>query len=136
MFCVSHETFFLLLLNNCRLKKLIDLEALGLSRLSVLLIDLHVDVKGYSLLTLPQVRYHFGLVYYCPPVSVSPRITCLIHIHFPTFSTPCCCGSDEFWDLYKNYFHQRLLDGSTRICLYGSIQRNTMFFRKKRVPKE
>ncbi|KAL6141330.1 hypothetical protein ACLB2K_059620 [Fragaria x ananassa] len=52
-----------------RIKKLIDIEALGLSRLSVIVLDVHPDVKGYSLLTLPQV-------------------------------------SDEFWDLYKTYFHQ------------------------------
>ncbi|KAE8718346.1 Detected protein of confused Function [Hibiscus syriacus] len=39
-----------------KIKKLIDIEALGLSRLSVLLLDIHTDVKGYSLLTLPQVR--------------------------------------------------------------------------------
>ncbi|PPD85763.1 hypothetical protein GOBAR_DD17304 [Gossypium barbadense] len=67
-----------------RIKKLIDIEALGLSRLSVLLVDIHTDVKGYSLLTLPQVR-------------------------------------DEFWDLYKNYFHQQLVKGDLRICLYGPI---------------
>ncbi|WZY82288.1 hypothetical protein YC2023_028672 [Brassica napus] len=24
----------------------------------------------------------------------------------------------EFWDLYKNCFHQRVLEGSLRICLY------------------
>ncbi|XP_021724437.1 protein CMSS1-like isoform X2 [Chenopodium quinoa] len=28
---------------------------------------------------------------------------------------------DEFWDLYKSYFHQRLLQGSLRVCLYGPI---------------
>ncbi|MCD7454440.1 hypothetical protein HAX54_024879 [Datura stramonium] len=28
---------------------------------------------------------------------------------------------DEFWDLYKNYFHQRVLDGALRICLYDEI---------------
>ncbi|XP_061995175.1 uncharacterized protein LOC133713063 isoform X2 [Rosa rugosa] len=37
-----------------RIKKLIDIEALGLSRLSVIVLDVHPDVKGYSLLTLPQ----------------------------------------------------------------------------------
>lgn len=26
---------------------------------------------------------------------------------------------DEFWDLYKNCFHQRVLEGNLRICLYG-----------------
>ncbi|XP_022722408.1 protein CMSS1-like isoform X2 [Durio zibethinus] len=67
-----------------RIKKLIDIEALGLSRLSVILLDIHTDVKGYSLLTLPQVR-------------------------------------DEFWDLYKNYFHQQVVQGDLRICLYGPI---------------
>ncbi|KAK8663415.1 hypothetical protein V6N13_083236 [Hibiscus sabdariffa] len=67
-----------------RIKKLIDIEALGLSRLSVLLLDIRTDVKGYSLLTLPQV-------------------------------------SDEFWDLYKNYFHQQVVQCNLRICLYGPI---------------
>ncbi|KAJ1382419.1 Protein Cms1 [Sesbania bispinosa] len=42
-----------------RIKKLIDIEALGLSRLQVLLLDMHPDVKGYSLFTLPQVRDEF-----------------------------------------------------------------------------
>ncbi|XP_057783692.1 uncharacterized protein LOC131001342 isoform X2 [Salvia miltiorrhiza] len=39
-----------------RIKKLIDMEALGLSRLSVIVLDMNTDVKGYSLFTLPQVR--------------------------------------------------------------------------------
>lgn len=65
-----------------RIKKLIDAEALGLSRLQVLVLDLHPDVKGYSLFTLPQVR-------------------------------------DEFWDLFKNYFYQPMIQGDLRICLYG-----------------
>ncbi|XAR71120.1 hypothetical protein NMG60_11028239 [Bertholletia excelsa] len=65
-----------------RIKKLIDLEALSLSRLEVIVLDLQKDVKGYSLFTLPQVRH-------------------------------------EFWDLYKSYFHPRIVEGSLRICLYG-----------------
>ncbi|RDX60154.1 Protein CMSS1, partial [Mucuna pruriens] len=65
-----------------RIKKLIDAEALGLSRLQVLVLDMHPDVKGYSLLTLPQVR-------------------------------------DEFWELFKNYFYQPMIQGDLRICLYG-----------------
>ncbi|XVE81096.1 hypothetical protein DITRI_Ditri15bG0035800 [Diplodiscus trichospermus] len=73
-----------------RIKKLIDIEALGLSRLSVILLDIHTDIKGYSLLTLPQVR-------------------------------------DEFWDLYKNYFHPHLSQGDLRICLYGPIPNGNEF---------
>ncbi|KAL1191145.1 hypothetical protein V5N11_014211 [Cardamine amara subsp. amara] len=65
-----------------RIKKLIDIEALGLSRLDMIVLDMHTDVKGFSLFTLPQVR-------------------------------------DELWDLYKNCFHQRVLEGRLRICLYG-----------------
>ncbi|TKY50539.1 CMSS1 protein [Spatholobus suberectus] len=65
-----------------RIKKLIDAEALDLSRLQVLVLDMHPDVKGYSLFTLPQVR-------------------------------------DEFWDLFKNYFYQPMIQGDLRICLYG-----------------
>ncbi|QHO36469.1 hypothetical protein DS421_9g284050 [Arachis hypogaea] len=68
-----------------RIKKLIDTEALSLSRLQVLLLDIHPDVKGYSLFTLPQVR-------------------------------------DEFWDLFKNYFYQGMIQGHLRICLYGPLQ--------------
>lgn len=67
-----------------RIKKLCEMEALGLSRLEIIVLDMHTDVKGYSLLTLPQVR-------------------------------------DEFWDLYKSYLHQRLVQGNLRICLYGPI---------------
>ncbi|KAK4387964.1 hypothetical protein Sango_2403000 [Sesamum angolense] len=67
-----------------RIKKLIDIEALGLSRLAVIVLDMHTDVKGYSLFTLPQVR-------------------------------------DEFWDLYRSYFHQPLLEGKVRLCLYGPV---------------
>ncbi|KAK4258143.1 hypothetical protein QN277_007632 [Acacia crassicarpa] len=65
-----------------RIKKLIDIEALSLSRLQVLLLDIHTDVKGYSLFTLPQV-------------------------------------SDEFWDLFKTFLYQPMVQGDLRICLYG-----------------
>ncbi|KAL5542915.1 hypothetical protein UlMin_010625 [Ulmus minor] len=78
-----------------RIKKLIDIEALGLSRLGVIVFDIRPDVKGYSLFTLPQV-------------------------------------SDEFWDLYKNYFHQRLLEGFVRVCLYGQIPNGNELQGKKR----
>lgn len=70
-----------------RIKRLIDVEALGLSRLAVIVLDMKTDTKGYSLLTLPQVR-------------------------------------DEFWDLYRNYFQQRVLEGALRICLYDEIPVN------------
>ncbi|KAI6699231.1 hypothetical protein NL676_019350 [Syzygium grande] len=82
-----------------RIKKLIDIEALGLSRLSVILLDVHTDVKGYSLLTLPQVR-------------------------------------DEFWDLYKNYFHERVVKGNLQICLFGPINIKNEIKGKSRVHDE
>ncbi|XP_065865008.1 uncharacterized protein [Euphorbia lathyris] len=84
-----------------RVKKLIDIEALGLSRLQLLVLDIHTDVKGYSLLTLPQVR-------------------------------------DEFWDLYKNYFHPRILQGHLRICLFGPLPdgKNILRGKKKKVVEE
>ncbi|KAJ0971896.1 hypothetical protein J5N97_019855 [Dioscorea zingiberensis] len=66
-----------------RIKKLIDMDAMLLSRLTLVVLDMHRDAKGYTLLTLKQVR-------------------------------------DEFWDLYKSHFHQRLQHGDTRICFYGS----------------
>ncbi|KAI7755739.1 hypothetical protein M8C21_026608 [Ambrosia artemisiifolia] len=77
-----------------RIKKLIDMEALGLSRLSVVVLDMHTDVKGFSLFSIPQIR-------------------------------------DEFWELYTTHFHQRLLDGSLRICLYGTIDANNFRRRMK-----
>ncbi|XP_077250212.1 U3 containing 90S pre-ribosomal complex subunit [Tasmannia lanceolata] len=46
-----------------RIKKLIDMDALGLSRLSVLVIDMHTDAKGYSLFSLPQVSTEFWELY-------------------------------------------------------------------------
>ncbi|MQM11494.1 hypothetical protein Taro_044404 [Colocasia esculenta] len=46
-----------------RIKKLIDMEALGLSRLSVIVLDMHKDAKGFSLFTLPQVRNEFWDLY-------------------------------------------------------------------------
>lgn len=46
-----------------RIKKLIDLEALGLSRLAVIVLDIQPDVKGYSLFSLPQVRDEFWDLY-------------------------------------------------------------------------
>ncbi|KAH7573378.1 hypothetical protein ACOSP7_007025 [Xanthoceras sorbifolium] len=78
-----------------RIKKLIDIEALGISRIAVIVLDMHADVKGYSLFTLPQVR-------------------------------------DEFWDLYKTYFHQRLLQGDLQLCLYGPIPDGNVLKGKRR----
>ncbi|XP_031475714.1 protein CMS1 [Nymphaea colorata] len=46
-----------------RIQKLIDMDALVLSRLSVIVIDMHLDAKGYSLLTLPQVSLEFWDLY-------------------------------------------------------------------------
>ncbi|KAM0940901.1 putative protein Cms1 [Dioscorea sansibarensis] len=66
-----------------RIKKLIDMDVMLLSRLTLIVLDMHRDAKGYTLLTLKQIR-------------------------------------DEFWDLYKTHFHQRLLQGDTRFCFYGS----------------
>ncbi|OIW06862.1 hypothetical protein TanjilG_18244 [Lupinus angustifolius] len=61
-----------------RIKKLIDIEALSLSRLKVLVLDMHPDVKGYSLLTLPQVRDEFWDLfknyYYQPMIKGDLRI--------------------------------------------------------------
>ncbi|ERM99710.1 protein CMSS1 isoform X1 [Amborella trichopoda] len=46
-----------------RIKKLIDIDALGLTRLSVLMLDTHLDAKGYSLFSLPQVSGEFWDLY-------------------------------------------------------------------------
>lgn len=76
-----------------RIKKLIDMEALGLTRLKVIVLDMHTDVKGFSLFSLPQIR-------------------------------------DEFWDLYRSYFHNPLVQGNIRVCLYGPIQVSSHLKRK------
>lgn len=47
-----------------RIKKLIDMEALGLSRLSVVVLDMYTDVKGYSLFNIPQIRLNPQLLSY------------------------------------------------------------------------
>ncbi|XP_020571426.1 protein CMSS1 [Phalaenopsis equestris] len=46
-----------------RIKKLIDMDALMLSRLAIIVLDIRRDVKGYSLLTLPQVSAEFWNLY-------------------------------------------------------------------------
>ncbi|CAL0316298.1 unnamed protein product [Lupinus luteus] len=63
-----------------RIKKLIDIEALSLSRLKVLVLDMQPDVKGYSLLTLPQVRDEFWDLfknYFYPPMIQGDLRICL-----------------------------------------------------------
>ncbi|KAM0882588.1 hypothetical protein ACQ4PT_032199 [Festuca glaucescens] len=67
-----------------RIKKLIDMEALSLSRLKLVVLDMQRDPKSFNLFTLPQV-------------------------------------SNEFWDLYKGYLGQKVREGDTRICFYGSV---------------
>lgn len=39
-----------------RIKKLIDMDAMILSRLTLVVLDMHRDAKGYTLLTLKQIR--------------------------------------------------------------------------------
>ncbi|GLJ15511.1 hypothetical protein SUGI_0254630 [Cryptomeria japonica] len=46
-----------------RIKSLIDSDALRISRLSVLLIDMHKDAKGLTLFNLPQVSTQFWELY-------------------------------------------------------------------------
>lgn len=46
-----------------RIKKLIDLDALGLSRLEMIVIDMQQDAKGFSLFSLPQVSHEFWDLY-------------------------------------------------------------------------
>ncbi|GER41661.1 ATP-dependent RNA helicase DDX1 [Striga asiatica] len=46
-----------------RIKKLINMEALGMSRLALIVLDMYTDVKGYSLFTLPQIRDEFWDLY-------------------------------------------------------------------------
>jgi hypothetical protein len=57
-----------------RIKKLVDIEALGLSRLDMIVIDMHPDVKGFSLFTLPQVRFGFSTLEQAAPLSSTSGI--------------------------------------------------------------
>ncbi|WOL12819.1 protein CMSS1 [Canna indica] len=55
-----------------RIKKLIDVDALSLSRVGMVLLDMHRDVKGYSLFTLPQVSTEFWDLY---KTHLQPRLS-------------------------------------------------------------
>lgn len=46
-----------------RIKKLIEIDALKLSRLSVLMLDMHKDAKGLTLFNVPQVSNEFWELY-------------------------------------------------------------------------
>ncbi|XP_039132959.1 protein CMSS1 isoform X2 [Dioscorea cayenensis subsp. rotundata] len=46
-----------------RIKKLIDMDAMILSRLTLVVLDMHRDAKGYTLLTLKQIRDEFWDLY-------------------------------------------------------------------------
>lgn len=46
-----------------RIKKLIEIDALKLSRLSVLMLDMHKDAKGLTLFEVPQVSNEFWELY-------------------------------------------------------------------------
>ncbi|RLM73310.1 protein CMSS1 [Panicum miliaceum] len=47
----------------CRIKKLIDIEALSLSRLKLVVLDMQKDAKSFNLFTLPQVSNEFWDLY-------------------------------------------------------------------------
>ncbi|XP_047317270.1 uncharacterized protein C3orf26 homolog [Impatiens glandulifera] len=46
-----------------RIKKLIDMEALGVNKVKVVVLDMQTDVKGFSLFSLAQVRDEFWDLY-------------------------------------------------------------------------
>ncbi|XP_066346902.1 uncharacterized protein [Miscanthus floridulus] len=48
-----------------RIKKLIDMEALSLSRLKLVVLDMQKDAKSFTLFTLPQVSNEFWNLYKC-----------------------------------------------------------------------
>lgn len=70
-----------------RIKKLIDMEALGLSRLTVIVLDMYTDVKGYSLFTLPQVRFDL-LSRYSNSGLCANASHCLVLLTFPICEMP------------------------------------------------
>ncbi|KAK6118584.1 hypothetical protein DH2020_047670 [Rehmannia glutinosa] len=114
-------------LSPARIKKLIDMEALGLSRLALIVLDMHQDVKGYSLFTLPQVRFLCEIIRQDPGLAqLNDKLLQLMKIAFESLHLLCMhvFDRDEFWDLYKSYFHQPLLEGSLRLCLYGPVPTN------------
>ncbi|OAY83729.1 Protein CMSS1 [Ananas comosus] len=56
-----------------RIKKLIDLEAMSLSRLQVVVLDMQRDAKSFSLFTLPQVSTEFWDLYRS---HLEPKVLC------------------------------------------------------------
>eukprot|EP01018_Ginkgo_biloba_P014516 Gb_37210 [translate_table: standard] len=95
-----------------RIKKLIDNDALGLSRLSVVLLDMHKDAKGLTLFTLPQVRGVFG---------DNGHFESLVFAGFlfvGLFLTSLRLICNEFWELYKTHFHLQVVNGKLRLALY------------------
>ncbi|KAH9329693.1 hypothetical protein KI387_001801 [Taxus chinensis] len=94
-----------------RIKSLIDNDALGISRLSILLLDFHKDAKGLTLFSLPQVREIITFTYDIGKLNNSamndPEVALNgIKINHPKFGAlqqdivPQVCKSyalDTFW---------------------------------------
>lgn len=54
----------------CRVRKLIDIGAMGTGRLRLVILDMHADAKGLTILSVPQVMYawtsfSFSLILSC-----------------------------------------------------------------------
>lgn len=64
---------------------------------------------------------------------------CRIH-SFVAYSLTCkmiWLDRDEFWDLYKHYFHPRILQGQLQICLFGPLpDGNNLKGKKRKVAME
>lgn len=104
-----------------RIKKLIDLEAMSLSRLQVVVLDMQRDAKSFSLFTLPQVRLrstnHPNLNSFMFSTS-----SLLFLIFIFLFELLFVLPSTEFWDLYRIHLEPKVLCGDTRICFYGAVR--------------
>lgn len=106
---------------------------------------------------LPSLWFWLWILYdvyfcYCCKISHStaafslpPPPFFLIHVHltlkfinYNSLIDIILLGRDEFWDLYKNYFHQRLVQGDLRILLFGPMPNSNMLRgkRRKRAPDE
>ncbi|ONM18305.1 DEAD-box helicase family protein [Zea mays] len=64
LLCLFYLLLLLLIVQFvCRIKKLIDMEALSLSRLKLVVLDMQKDAKSFTLFTLPQVSNEFWDLY-------------------------------------------------------------------------
>lgn len=96
------------------------MEALGLSRLAVIVLDMHTDVKGYSLFTLPQVRsgfFSFSPFQFFQIFPVSLSSSQIDKLRFLLLVNVGCCHLNRFME---HELPIELLPEPYKICMLKS----------------